>query len=57
MSSENPLERRNDLKGLYFFHFLPNCNIYKRKYLCTLIEKNLGVNYIILIYRQSLLLY
>ena len=44
MSSQNPLEGRNDLKGLLFFIYLPNCNIYKKKYLCDIIEKNLGVN-------------
>ena len=52
MSSQNPLEGRNDLKGLLFFYYLPNYNIYKKKYLCTLIEKNLGVIINILIYRQ-----
>ena len=52
MTSQNPLEGRNDLKGLLFFYYLPNYSIYKKKSLCTLIENKIGVIINILISRQ-----
>ncbi len=43
MTTQNPLEQRNDFKGLYFYYYLPNFNINDRKKLSQLINKYLGV--------------
>ncbi len=48
MTTQNPLEQRNDFKGLYFYYYLPNFNINERKKLSELIFKNLGVKFFII---------
>ena len=43
MTTQNPLEQRNDFKGLHFYYYLPNLSINEKKKLSDLIFKNLGV--------------